>query len=347
MHLSRARGLAHFVEHMAFAGTRRLPPGTIHAFFENLGLTMGADLNASTSYTFTSYRLDLPARRGAELDKSLAVLRDYAGGMLFLPAEVACEARVEVSELNARDSAGRRVGNQMIDQLFAGTLLPERDVGGVAGQLEHATSEALRSFYTKHFQPGRMTAVVVGEIEPAVAIRKITTAFGTMPIPAEPTPPAAVSLRAPATGVNADIISTPLSKGAAIHFLFASAEQADALVGRRRELAQRLATAALHSRLWPGTNVEISPNQPNPKRGTNRFTLDPRCSTVLNSGARRANGHPRLRYWKQSCDGRKRLGLPKRRSMKWQPVSSLMNGTDSLSSRGNRPLRLRAISAVN
>ena len=98
------RGFAHFVEHMAFKGTRTFPAGTVRLFFETLGVQFGADLNAYTNYTHTQYLLDLPAGRGDRPDEALILMRDYADGQLFLPDEVKRESKVVISEMAAGDA---------------------------------------------------------------------------------------------------------------------------------------------------------------------------------------------------------------------------------------------------
>jgi zinc protease len=243
------RGFAHFVEHMAFNGTRRMPPGSIRQFFQNLGLTFGADINANTGYTFTTYLLDLPDGRSAEVDRTLAVLRDYADGLLFPPDEVAREAPVVLSELNARDSAGRRLTTQFIDVLYKGTALPDREIGGLPKLLQQATSDQLRGFYTAHYQPDRMTVVLVGALDPRAAVEKIEAAFGSLTPPTEKRPAAAVPRPPSVAGVKADVVTSPSSKGSAIQLVHIGVRPPDTVEGRRQELVQRLATAALYSRV--------------------------------------------------------------------------------------------------
>lgn len=243
------RGFAHFVEHMAFNGTKRHPPGSLRNYFQRLGVTFGADLNASTSYTHTTYLIDLPDGRAEQLDEALGVLRDYADGLLFPADEVRRESGVVVSELRARDSAARRTAIQMIDTLYAGTPLPNREVGGLPEQLEHATPDTLRAFYQRHYVPERMTVLLVGPVEIDAAAAKIKTAFESIGAPAESTNPAPVPTPARFDGIKPSVIVIPTSKGSTVELTALGPRPADTPEGHREELVQRIASAALAQRL--------------------------------------------------------------------------------------------------
>jgi zinc protease len=243
------RGFAHFVEHMAFDDTLRHPAGSVRNFFQHLGLTFGPDLNANTSYTHTTYLLDLPNGRADQLDEALSVLRDYADGLLFPPDQVTREAGVVISEFNSRDSAARRNGLQMINLLYAGTRLPDREVGGVPAQLEHASPDQLRAFYRRNYLPDRMTVLIVGPIEPAAIIDKITAAFSSMTRFTDGVAPAPFADLPSFAGVRPDVVVVPTAKGSTVELTAITPRPADTLEGHRQELVQRVVTAALDTRL--------------------------------------------------------------------------------------------------
>ena len=243
------RGFAHFVEHMAFEGTLRHPPGSVRNFFQRLGLSFGADINASTSYTHTIYLLDLPAGRADQLDEALDVIHDYADGLLFPSEQLATESGVVISELRARDSAGRRNSIQMLQVLYAGTRVPDREVGGVTEQLERATPDQLRAFYRRNYQPARMTVIVVGPVDPAAVAAKIEAAFGVITAPADPVAPAPTAEPPPPTAIKPDVVVVPTAKGAVVELTAIAPRPPDTREGHRRELVQRVATAALNTRL--------------------------------------------------------------------------------------------------
>ncbi len=268
------RGFAHFVEHMAFNGTRRFPAGTVRLFFEKVGLRFGGDVNASTTYTHTNYLLDLPAGHTDRLDEALILLRDYADGQLFLPEEVKREAPVVISEVRARDSAGQRTALDLLKVIYAGTRVPEREVLGVPDQIEHATADQLRAFYRRTYSPARMTVVVVGPIESAAMVEKISTVFGSMTASADSEAPAAAVELPHSDGVKTDVIVVPTSKAAVAEFNFVTPRPPDTAEGRRQEQVQRIATAVIARRLEAQREHDLS-HYSQPKVGFNPSSVAP------------------------------------------------------------------------
>ena len=102
------RGLAHFLEHMAFNGSTHYAPGTLVEFFQRMGMSFGGDTNAFTSFEQTVYMLELPKTDAATLDEGLRVFADYAGGLLLQPGEIDKERGIILSEKRTRDSVGFR-----------------------------------------------------------------------------------------------------------------------------------------------------------------------------------------------------------------------------------------------
>lgn len=243
------RGFAHFVEHMAFNGTRHHPPGTLEEFFQRLGLTPGADLNAATNFTATVYKLDLPANRTDQLDRSLQLLRDYADGISFLPAEVESEKGIVLSEFRARDGAATRVRNETLRVVYAGTPFVERDVIGLPAQIQGATAETLRKFYQRCYRPERMTVIVTGQVNADKVAEKLSAAFSSL-VGVGPTP-AAIPLHLPrrAENLEANFIVNPTGTAASISLGVVVPRAADAPEARREEWVQRIATSALQRRL--------------------------------------------------------------------------------------------------
>ena len=96
------RGLAHFLEHMAFNGTENFKPGALVAFLESIGARFGPHVNASTSFDETIYMLDVPTDRDGYVDKGLLALRDFAAGIELPPAEVDKERGVVLEEWRGR-----------------------------------------------------------------------------------------------------------------------------------------------------------------------------------------------------------------------------------------------------
>ncbi|MEN8218596.1 MAG: insulinase family protein [Pseudomonadota bacterium] len=108
MEKSDQRGLAHFLEHLAFKGSENIPVGELIHYLQGLGIGLGADSNASTSYDFTSYQLDLPSNSQEMLQKGLMVFREFADKLLIPDEEVEKERGVILSEKRASDTPGYR-----------------------------------------------------------------------------------------------------------------------------------------------------------------------------------------------------------------------------------------------
>jgi zinc protease len=161
------RGLAHFIEHMAFNGTRRFEKATLVDFFEKSGLTFGSHANAATAYDRTSYMLSIPTDDPKLLGTALDVLEDWASALSFAPEEVQKERQVLLSEWTSSKGATRRVGEQLRRILLAGSLFAEREVIGDEAVLTTAPPERLVEFYRRWYRPERMAVVIVGDIDPA------------------------------------------------------------------------------------------------------------------------------------------------------------------------------------
>src|SRR5688572_7166169 len=120
------RGMAHFLEHMAFNGSAHFPAGTLIEWFQKHGMAFGADTNAHTDFGETVYKLDLPNADEATLREGLRVLRDFADGLLLAEEEIEREKGVIDGEERERDSAGWRVFLRQLERFFAGTRVAER-----------------------------------------------------------------------------------------------------------------------------------------------------------------------------------------------------------------------------
>lgn len=177
------RGLAHFVEHMVFNGSRNFPPGEMVQAMQRSGLGLGGHANAYTSFDETVYSLDLPDLQEETLDLGFTVMRDFADGALFLAEELDKERGVIISEMEAGDSVDRRMLEEFIKDLFAGNLIAERMPIGLEEVVKGAPRELFLDFYRGYYHPRRMTLVVVGDVKVEELERRIEAAFGSMDVP--------------------------------------------------------------------------------------------------------------------------------------------------------------------
>lgn len=180
------RGIAHFLEHMAFNGLRDFPAGTLIEWFQEHGMSFGADTNAHTGFSETVYKLDLPARDPASIREGLVVLRNFADGMLLTEEEVHAEKGVIDGEERERDSPGMRAGIEELRRLYRGSRLAERLPIGEREDREAFDAAKLRAFYQRWYRPEQMTLVVVGDLagwDPEPLAREV---FAGLRAPAEP-----------------------------------------------------------------------------------------------------------------------------------------------------------------
>ena len=160
-------GYAHFVEHMAFRGTRGFPADEKIKFMQALGMGFGPHVNAETTFTHTLYKLDLPENSAATLASGLRILRDYADGLVFDPAEMDRERGVVLSEALARHNTDQDRDIARFELFFAGTIIPQRWPIGTETSIKRARPAGLRSFYDAWYRPERMVVVAAGDIDPA------------------------------------------------------------------------------------------------------------------------------------------------------------------------------------
>jgi zinc protease len=161
------RGLAHFLEHMAFKGSRNMPAGDLVQYLERLGMAFGADTNARTSYDSTVYQLELPANGDELIDRSLFVLREKLDGLLIAPEELERERGVILSEKRLRDTSQYRAMDANLGFLFPDTLVARRSPIGTEQVITTAPRERLERFYREYYTPSRTTLVAVGAFEPS------------------------------------------------------------------------------------------------------------------------------------------------------------------------------------
>ena len=172
------QGLAHFLEHMAFNGSKAVKEGEMIRILERLGLAFGPDTNASTGFDETVYKLDLPRTNEETLDTSLMLLRETAGELTIAQQSVDRERGVILSEERARDTPGYRITKQRLGFLMPGQRLPERMPIGKVEVIQSAPASRIADFYRAYYRPERAVLVAVGDFDPAAMEAKIRARFG-------------------------------------------------------------------------------------------------------------------------------------------------------------------------
>ncbi len=160
-------GIAHFVEHMAFNGTKNFPKGEMVEYFQRLGMAFGADTNAHTGFSETVYKIDMPSNARAMTLDGLRLLGDYAGAILFGESEIERERGVILAEKKSRDTSGYRLSVGLIKSLFKGSVYERRMPIGLEEVIKNAPKSEFEKFYRANYRPENMALVVAGDVDPA------------------------------------------------------------------------------------------------------------------------------------------------------------------------------------
>ena len=175
-------GLAHFLEHMAFNGTKHFAGKGIINYFESIGVNFGGNINAYTSIDETVYRLsDVPTVREGIIDSALLVMYDWSCGLLLEPDEIDAERGVIREEWRTRATPGRLLYKDIIAKKYPGTQYGKRDVIGDTAVINNFAYDALRDYYHKWYGPDLQAIIVVGDIDVDQIEQKIKDLWKDVP----------------------------------------------------------------------------------------------------------------------------------------------------------------------
>ncbi|MEK7951506.1 M16 family metallopeptidase [Luteolibacter soli] len=180
------RGIAHFLEHMVFNGTKHFTPEELIPKMQHLGIGFGAHVNAFTSFDETVYMLDLPDLSKDTMDLGFTVMRDFGDGAKLDAAEIDKERGVILSEKTSRDTVQFRLMEQQFSELLPGSLVSRRFPIGLEDVIEKAPREKFVDLYSRFYVPERMTFIVVGDVKPDEIEARIKEAFGDLKNPENP-----------------------------------------------------------------------------------------------------------------------------------------------------------------
>ena len=181
-------GLAHFLEHMAFNGTKHFPGKGIINFLERHGVAFGENINAYTSQNQTVYNLtDVPVNRPGIIDTCLLILNDWSNYLLLTEEEIDLERGVIREEWRTRRNAQFRMFTASLPYLYPDSRFAERDVIGDLDVIENFEYQALRDFYNKWYRTDLQAIAIVGDFDPAEMEQKVKALFSDIP-PVEDAP---------------------------------------------------------------------------------------------------------------------------------------------------------------
>ena len=243
------RGLAHFLEHMAFKGSQNMPAGDLVQYLQRLGMAFGADTNARTSFEDTVYQLELPSNDAGLVDKSLVVMRETADRLLILAAELDKERGVILSEKRLRDTPEYRATVTNLGFLLPDSSIPQRFPIGLDTVIETAPRQRLVDFYRTWYRPERITLIVVGAIDPKAFAETIKARFDSMRAVTPPRPNPDIGTIAPRVAA-ARLFSDPDGQTrVSLESASYADPGADTRASRERDTALYLANGVVSRRL--------------------------------------------------------------------------------------------------
>ena len=172
------RGLAHFLEHMAFNGSEHFKGNGIIEFCRSLGVEFGSDLNAYTSVDQTVYRVcNVPTKRATALDSCLLILKDWSNGLSLEPEEIDKERDVVHNEWRLGEGPSQRMLQRMLPKMYPNSKYGERLPIGLMSVIDSFKPQTLRAYYQKWYRPDNQAIIVVGDVDVDTMEAKIKELF--------------------------------------------------------------------------------------------------------------------------------------------------------------------------
>jgi zinc protease len=181
-------GLAHFVEHMAFNGTRHFAKQELVHFMESIGMRFGPELNAFTGFDETVYILEIPTENPEVVKTAFQILEDWAHGLSFDPAEIDKERGVIIEEWRLRRGAAARMQDKQFPILLQGSRYAQRLPIGEMKVIETFSHGALKRFYQDWYRPDLMAVIAVGDFDEKAIEKLIREHFSALAPAPEPRP---------------------------------------------------------------------------------------------------------------------------------------------------------------
>lgn len=247
--LPGTEGLAHYLEHMAFNGSKNVPEGEMIHILERLGLSFGADTNASTGLERTIYKLNLPTITPEVLDTAFMLMQETAYNLNLDQDAIDRELGIILSEKRTRDSANYRAWETRMRFLSGQSDLMDRLPIGKETSLKSITSDDFKEFYAAHYRPENTIVAFVGDYDPDKILDYINTTFGAWQPKTEAVKK---SLPSPAVVPKGEIkfyAEDGLSTNVSLIALRPYKERKDTVEYRSQRLLERLATGMMSYRM--------------------------------------------------------------------------------------------------
>ena len=243
------RGLAHYLEHMAFNGSTHHPPGSLVKTFESHGMKFGRDQNAFTGFDQTTYLLSLPNTKPETLDMSFTFFADVGSGLTLPATEVERERGVILEEERMRDTVSQRMIERIAKSLAPGSRFSERFPIGLTEVIKQTDSKRLRGYYDRCYRPDVTTLIVVGDVDGAQVEARIRKAFAEWKRPDVATSNMESGIR-PSDGFRARVMTDPdVTQAQIAHIDFDETPRVRTLREARGALIRQMGASVLSRRL--------------------------------------------------------------------------------------------------
>ena len=175
------RGIAHYLEHMAFNGSENFKPGAVVPFFQSLGMQFGRDQNAFTNMEQTTFQLSLPDAKPETLGKGMMFFSDVMFQLLLTPEEIEAERQIIQEERQRGLSARQRTSDYITERISPGSLYTQRDTIGTEASINGLMQQDFKDYYGKWYGASNATLLVVADADPNEVIKVIKEKFGAAP----------------------------------------------------------------------------------------------------------------------------------------------------------------------
>lgn len=255
------RGLAHFMEHMNFNGSKNFPKNELVDYLQKVGVKFGADLNAYTSFDETVYMLPISSDNPETLEKGFLVLEDWAFNNLLDKNEIEKERGVVLEESRLSKGAQARMMRKYFPRLFNGSKYAERLPIGTDSILKNFKPATLERFYRTWYRPNLMAVIVVGDIDPVEMEKKIVSHFGKYKNPVGAKPRPALTPIKPRLTPEAIVVTDEEQTNTLVQLItnVRPAKPIKTWADQRAELADELVNTLINQRLEELTQKEKPP----------------------------------------------------------------------------------------
>ena len=213
-------GLAHFLEHMCFNGTKNFPGKSLLNWLQSIGAEFGRNINASTGFEQTQYMLNnIPIVRESIIDSCLLIMHDYSHFVTCDPEEIDAERAVILEERRTRRNAQWRMFEKSLPYYYGDTPYARRTLIGGEEQLKTFAYESLTNFYKTWCRPDLQAVIVIGDVDVDQIENKIKTIFADIPAPVDPRPKEFYQLPQNAEPIIG-VITDPEATGSSIEVLW-------------------------------------------------------------------------------------------------------------------------------